>query len=163
MMYLLYILISLSLLGVLYQDLSYRKIHILLPVLLMGALIGLSYHKGEFFVRSIVEILGFILLNIVGVLIYFSIKNKKLINPLKKYIGLGDILFLIAIIPLFMLQSYMLFFITGMLISLMVYGLFKNKLTYKSIPLAGYLSGYLGILMIINFFTTHNIFRTIYF
>ncbi len=163
MNYLLYILVSISLLGMLYQDISYRKIHILLPIVLMSTLLGLSYYNKGFMIKAMLEILMFILLNMAGVILYFSIKNKKLINPLKKYIGLGDILFLIAIIPLFVLQSYMLFFITGMIISLIFYGLFKSKFKYKSIPLAGYLSGYLGVLMIINFFMPYNIFRTPYF
>lgn len=158
-----YILVSAALLGIFYQDLSSRKIHIGLPVLLMGSLIGLSYYNGFFDVQSMVDILVFIALNMIGVTLYFSLKNKKFVNPLSSYIGLGDILFLVAIVPLFILKSYMLFFITGMIFSLLLYIIFKKRLNFESIPLAGYLSAYLGILLFINSLTVGNLFRTLYF
>lgn len=158
-----YIMTGLVLLAIIYQDLTYRKIHIALPVVLMLLLIVGTYRNGNLNINSMLEILMFLILNMIGIFVYFSFKNKKIVNPFAKYIGLGDILFLIAILPLFILRTYMLFFITGMLFSLLLYLIFKNRLKFNSIPLAGYLSLYLATLMILNTFLETNIFRTLYF
>src|SRR5690606_5097641 len=99
----------------------------------------------------------FLTINFVVITIYFSIKNSALINPFKSYIGLGDLLFLLAVVPFFSFRNYLLFFVTGMIFSLILYSLFKKKYLAKTIPLAGYLSIYLIGLITFNLFIQHNL------
>jgi len=99
----------------------------------------------------------FILVVFFGLWLYLSLKQGQLINPLKNHIGLGDVLFFIAITPLFSLKNYMLFFITGMLLSLILSGLFTKK--NRMIPLAGILALYLAFLKIGSFFLSVDIFK----
>ena len=69
---------------------------------------------------------------------YMTLKNKKLQNPFAEYFGLGDLLFYLAITPLFYLEQYVLFFIISMLFSAVLFILFKRKLNQATIPLAGF-------------------------
>jgi len=99
---------------------------------------------------------------LLGLFLYASVKSKRIINPIDSSIGLGDIVFFVAIIPLFFSTTYIFFFSTGMLFSIICHLLFtKNKEAH--VPLAGYLSIYLILFFIVDFcigkelFYTHNI------
>jgi len=155
------IIVLLILLVVVFQDLKYRAIHVILPILLFIAAIArfllLKHHIYQ--LVSTVVFLGLVLL---GLFLYTSVKSKKISNPIDSSIGLGDIVFFIAIIPLFFSTTYILFFSTGMLFTIACHLLFtRNKEAH--VPLAGYLSIYLILLSIVDFcidkelFYTHNI------
>lgn len=129
-----------SLLLVFLQDLRSRQIHVVLPFALFGAAIVLSAS-----VRSLSEAFFLTLSNILftGVVFvilmgYMSLRNKRFLNPFAHYFGLGDLLFYLAVTPLFSLQQYMRFFILSMLFSLAVYYLFRRRLSPDAIPLAGF-------------------------
>jgi hypothetical protein len=93
------------------------------------------------FYHSIMN-LGFLVLNSVFIIIYYSIKNKNIINPLGKYIGLGDVLFYIGITLLFSPVNFIMFFIIGLFITLSFYLIRYQavKSTNRKIPLAGFVS-----------------------
>lgn len=88
----------------------------------------------------LIKNIGFVTINIVGLLLYYSIKEKKIINPIDSMIGLGDVLFFLSIAPLFNLKSYILFFITGMIFSLVIHLLVNRFKKQKTVPLAGYMA-----------------------
>lgn len=123
---------------VVFQDLNYRKIHVVLPVLLFLFSIVLFNRKLE--LKStiyIYNILFFVL--IIGVLVlYMSVKNKRLLNPFKHYFGLGDLLFFLGVTPLFLTYNFVLFFILSMVFSLLLQLMIQKKKEDKTIPLAGY-------------------------
>lgn len=89
--------------------------------------------------------MAFLTCTSVGFMIYQTIKNKQLENPIDTSIGLGDILFFIAITPLFQIHNYIVFFISGLLISILLFVATKNLRKQPTIPLAGYLSLFLII------------------
>ena len=153
------VLIAMLLL-VIFQDLKQRAIHVSLPVIICGLAIAkfklAAYPLQELLTTSI--FLGII---IFGLFIYVSVKSKKIVNSIDSSIGLGDIVFFVAIIPLFFSTSYVLFFITGMLISIFGH-IFFNKRKDLHVPLAGYLSMYLIALLVLNTFTTNELFYTHY-
>ncbi|MFL0087779.1 hypothetical protein V2550_03800 [Tenacibaculum maritimum] len=69
-------------------------------------------------------------------------------------IALGDVVFLIAVIPLFNFINYALFYVFGMVFSLIFHlgitVIEKNYLEKKeTVPLAGYLSLFLIIVLIL--------------
>lgn len=144
----LYIILFLSLILIIYQDLKFRHIHIVLPILLFCSGLWLTIEKDHFIVKELYYTIGFIVLNFVVLTIYFSIKNKSFLNPFKYYVGLGDLMYLLAVAPLFVFRAYVLYFVLGMVFSLILYMAFKKRYrTKETIPLAGYLSLFLMILL----------------
>ena len=138
------------LLFVLYYDVKQRMIHVILPVLIFGIATLINYFSINLTLSSIIYNMGFILVNILGLTLYFSLKAKGFINPIDNSIGLGDVAFFFAITPLFNFKAFILFFISGLFFSLLVYTItlmFKNV---KTIPLAGYLSLFLVMSLIIK-------------
>ncbi len=155
----LYFLITILLISfgvMVFQDIKYRHIHVVLPILVFVA--AMYMNKDIIYIYDGLKSLLFLIINFAAITIYFSIKNSQPQNPFKTQIGIGDLLFLIAVIPLFSFRNFLLFFITGMVFSLLLYVLFQNKSQPKTIPLAGYLSLYIMLLMIPNMFLSTNIF-----
>lgn len=125
---------------VFFQDFKNRTIHVGLPIAVFLLSVFINYISSDLKLDVIAYNIAFISINIIGLVLYFSFKNKKFINPIDRFIGLGDIVFFLAITPLFNLKVFMIFFIFGLLFSLlihMVFVFFKQK---KTIPLAGYFS-----------------------
>ncbi len=140
------------------QDIKYRAIHFTLPLgILVLALVrffvlGKDYHE-------LLQSLFFLVIVLIGLFLYLSLKFKKIINPIDHFIGLGDLVFFIAVLPLFYKSTYVLFFITGMLFSIISHLLFtKDKEAH--VPLAGYLSIYLGLIQLVAFYLDKELFYT---
>lgn len=159
------LIIQLAIIGILmiivYQDLRYRVLDLKYAIILLTLCIGYNTIHPILDYKNAFQIAGFILINIICLTLYFSVKNKQFVNPIDSKIGLGDIVFFLVIAPLFYIKAYILFFVTGMLFSLLLYGVFirfreKQK---KTIPLAGYLSIYLGMILLSNTFLNTTIFN----
>ncbi|MCL2562119.1 MAG: hypothetical protein FWE10_07385 [Rikenellaceae bacterium] len=54
-----------------------------------------------------------------GIAVYVRMRRGRWMNPLKEYIGAGDVLFLAALVPLFDLRGYLLFMIGASVFSLL--------------------------------------------
>jgi hypothetical protein len=122
-----------------FQDLKYRKIHFLLPAAIF-ILSGLLVREN---VQTIVIMVAynclFLTLTFGLMFLYVSIKNKSFLNPFKSYFGLGDLLILVGVAPLFLLHQYILFFILSMLFSILLHLGLMRFLKEKTVPLAGYI------------------------
>lgn len=149
-LHLTYFLLIVFLLFMLYYDVKTRMIHIVLPVLVFCLATLINYISDDLKLSYIIYNTGFVLVNIIGVTLYFSLKSKSLINPIDNSIGLGDIVFFLAITPLFNLKTFILFFIAGLVFSLFVYGITSLFKRVRTIPLAGYLSLFLAINLVIQ-------------
>ncbi|PTX64081.1 type IV leader peptidase family protein [Kordia periserrulae] len=127
------------------QDFKYRAIHayLLLGIAVVSVLINLL--EPLLTLYEMLKSMAFLTCTSVGFMIYQTIKNKQLENPIDTSIGLGDILFFIAITPLFQIHNYIVFFISGLLISILLFVATKNLRKQPTIPLAGYLSLFLII------------------
>ncbi|AXT18316.1 hypothetical protein D7030_08345 [Flavobacteriaceae bacterium AU392] len=133
-----------------YQDIKNREIHVILPILIFSLSLVVNYFSIDLNFNSILYNVAFILINTIGLILYFSLKAREFTNPIDKSIGLGDLIFLLGITPLFNFKAFVLFFILGLIFSLILYGttrVFKKTFT---IPLAGYLSIFLIINVIIK-------------
>ena len=137
---------------IIYQDLRYRILDVKYAILLLALCCWYNYKHPVLNYKSILFIVAFISINIALLFLYFSLKKKRLFNPVDTKIGLGDIVFFLAITPLFLLRQYILFFISGLLFSLLL-SLAIKWITKqdKPLPLAGYLSIYLSSIFILNF------------
>lgn len=77
-----------------------------------------------------------------------SLKTRKFLNPFQNYFGLGDLLFYVAIAPLFILQNYILFFILSMVFAIGLQMGLKKIIRENTVPLAGFSALLLFILII---------------
>lgn len=142
------------------QDIRHRAIHVVLPVVVFVVGLLRFYLLELNYIELAINML-FLALLMIGLFLYVSFKSRQLVNPINTFIGIGDIIFFVAIIPLFYSTSYILFFSTGMVFSIVTHLLFtKDK--ERHVPLAGYLSLYLGGLLIIDFFMSQELFYSHY-
>jgi hypothetical protein len=134
--------ILLSLILIVFQDLKYRHIHIILPVALyFAALFTVAKHIGtnsSLWVSTYNSL--FFVFTFLVLIAYMSIRNRKITNPFKNYFGLGDLLFFLAVTPMFLMYNYILFFISSMVISILFFFVLKKTMRKETIPLAGYSS-----------------------
>lgn len=139
--------VLLSLLGVILvvlfiQDIKYRLVHIGILVLLFIISIVYWYVNSLEIIPTLYSF-TFITINLISLKLYTLMTKKEKTEDLIYGLGLGDILFFIAIIPLFSTLNFILFFITGLLLSMLIHLLVSLQNKNRLIPLAGYLSIYL--------------------
>jgi len=139
------IIILLCLALMLFQDAKYRKIHVIFPVTIFA--VSIFMVKNKMVGYGIYNVL-FLAVTFVFLIIYISLKQRAFINPFKNYFGLGDLLFYISVTPLFLIHNYILFFIFSLLFSIVIHYLFIKLSDNKTIPLAGYASLFLIIIIL---------------
>jgi len=102
--------------------------------------------------------LGFILLQLILVTGWFSIRNRKLINISKEHLGIGDILFFLPLCLLFSPINFILFYLSSIICILTGYLIFKFISSSKTntIPLAGGISVFVICFFVGNFFLSCN-------
>ncbi len=134
------IVLFLSLCFVIYQDIKYRYIHVILPVIIFSS--GLYLIKAD--IKILLDVMFLNVLFFVFVfsvlVLYMSVKQKRILNPFKNYFGFGDLLFFMALSPFFVLRNYIVYFIASMFFSIVLYFAFKKVIKKETIPLAGYAS-----------------------
>ena len=128
-----------------WQDWKYRRIHVLLPVVLFAFMIFQT--KEIFNYKTLAFNIIFFCLIFAFLVVYMSIKAKAFLNPFEHYFGLGDVLFYLAVTPFFMLREYAIYFIASMVFAIVMQTFFIKKTTQETVPLAGFSS--LLLLMII--------------
>ncbi len=125
-----------------YQDWKYRAISwLVFPVLLSVAFV--LFWLSQLALNTVVFNIVFLTVIIGSLFLYVSVKRRRWVNIFKADLGLGDVLFLVAICPLFSERNYILFFITGMLFSGLIHLFVFAWNKEVKIPLAGYLAGYI--------------------
>jgi len=102
---------------------------------------------------SIFTNLFFIFVQVVFLSLYFSIKQGRLVNITKSYLGIGDIVFFIPLCFLFAPIHLILFFVGSLLLSLFGSGLYAFFAEKKptTIPLAGCMALVLILVQILAF------------
>ncbi|MHC0439227.1 hypothetical protein [Flavobacterium sp. 3-210] len=90
-----------------------------------------------------------------------SIKNKQFLNPFKNYFGLGDLLFYLAVTPLFILPKFILFFILSMIFALLLQFTFKKIMRENTVPLAGFAALFLFIVIAKDYLSIYQKFTLI--
>ena len=131
---------------ILFQDLKYRGVHWLLFPILLAA--SLFFSKENLSIEIALYNLGFLLILLLTLTLYLSLRNGKLVIVTKGFFSWGDILFLVAIIPLFDLQTYMLFFTAGTILALILHLIASMLKPQKTLPYAGYMA-VAGILFVV--------------
>jgi len=138
-----------------YQDMRYRAVYwVCFPILSLLLLFQKQWHVG--IIDSLIDAgygLLFFAVQLFLLWVYFAIKNKKPVDITKEYLGLGDVLFLLALTFYFSPVNYVLFYI-GSLIIVLIYALFQQlwlKRDNFQIPLAGLQALLFSIIFILSF------------
>ncbi|MGK4568996.1 hypothetical protein [Flavobacterium sp. 3HN19-14] len=136
------------------QDYKNRMIHLTLPILIFALSLLMAAGLDEIFLKIIVNISFFLI--IVSVLtLYMSIKAGRFLNPFRNYFGFGDLLFFIAVTPLFRLNGFIIYFTMAMLFAIVLQLALKRMMKHDTVPLAGFASVLLILLIAEHVFLHH--------
>ncbi|MDR2292326.1 MAG: hypothetical protein LBE11_02505 [Prevotellaceae bacterium] len=137
------------------SDFCYRKIALIWIIILAVCavtaaiiLYGLNISAMNFTLNLAILVYMFL-----GVLLYVYIKNRK-ISSIKHFAGIGDILFFIALTPVFEFRNFIYFLIGSCLAALAwwitIYVIWHKK---RTVPLVGISGCILSLYLIINVLT----------
>ena len=150
-----FLLIALAV--IVFQDFKYRAISwYLIPLAFLTLLAkGLATTTTIIFFENSFFNAVFILLQLILISVYISIKNKKRTNIVNSYLGIGDILFFAVLCVAFSPANFIVFFIVSLVLTLI--GFIVYKIIFKSakaeIPLAGAMAVLFILLIVTGKFT----------
>jgi hypothetical protein len=143
------ILLCVSLVAMAHQDLVHRAIS--WPWFIVVAFASFYIGQGTY-VQWGINLL-FLLLQASILLLYLTFRYGRMVNPLRKHIGIGDLLFLVAIVPAFAPFNFMLFVIGSMTISLLFHWVASHILEgydNERVPLAGFMGLNMLVLLFVS-------------
>ncbi|OWK68717.1 hypothetical protein [Pedobacter sp. AJM] len=140
--------------GMAFQDFRYRGIYWWMFPLLAMLLIGcvLQWISLEVMVCSVIKSCVFLTVQLVILTAYLSLKQKRLVNILTGFFGLGDLLFLIVLSTRLSFLNYVVFYMASLMLVIGCTAVFIKKSagqTHK-IPLAGYQAIFLMLVILIE-------------
>jgi hypothetical protein len=128
------------------QDVRGRAVYWFLFPALAAALILMRFDRHDAMIN-----MGFIVIQLLILTLYFSLKSRSWVNITTHLLGLGDILFLVCIALYFPVPGF-LFFYTGSLTGALLLWLawqWLSGIRDRNIPLAGLQALMLMILLLI--------------
>ncbi len=147
-------------LSIFYQDLKERKVYwFFFPM--VAILCGLLHYNSvlpELFFMSTVINLIFVSILLLMLLLYSKFKLKMKFSDT---FGLGDVLLFIALSFAFASVSFLILFISALIFSLMLHYILKKSSKNKTVPLAGYMSLFFGMVYLGYWFGIINAVYTI--
>lgn len=152
-----YLIVLMTCLFISVQDFKFRAVYWWLFPLLFFALGLLTYDRtgANQVTTNLFANFGFVFLQLLLLSIYFSVKERRLVNIFAHHFGVGDLLFLLSVTVYFSLFNYILFYVTS-LIMVIAFTLILNQLVKKTnpkIPLAGEQALLLVLFMAIDWFS----------
>lgn len=121
-----------------YQDLRHRAVWwFLFPSLF---LVNVSYFLETLNWLDVAISLLFIVFLMISLTLYLSLKMKKLVLVWNGFFSWGDLLFIVAITPLFTWINFIYFFTFGTVLVLLIHLIASKFLKDQTVPYAGYLS-----------------------
>lgn len=138
---------------IIYQDFRYREINIWTLILLLVSVLITNLKSvscTDLLINTLFNLIVFVL-EVIFLLGYFTIKNKKITRIFDRYIGMGDILFIIVLCVMFSPIVFSVFMFIGLFLTLIGYYFVQIFTTSeKNIPLAGCLSITLNLAFILK-------------
>lgn len=135
---------------VLYQDFKSRLVYWFLYPIIGILAFAIQLYNIPLFIA--VTNLGINLL-FISLILFISavyIKFRKL--DFKNTIGIGDILFFIFISGTFSTVSFLILFVFSLIFSLILHLVLNNKKEQITVPLAGYMSLFFGVVYAVSFY-----------
>lgn len=144
------LVVLISLIGVGIQDFKYFAISWgWIPVLIiLGVVEGINVLPIEVLMQDYMMSLSFVVVQMILMTVWFSIREKRVVNLSKNILGLGDILFLIVLTFYFSFINYLIFVIGSTILIASIFFINKKVKTNQEnrIPLAGAMA--LGLVVI---------------
>ncbi|NQD72699.1 hypothetical protein HP439_18405 [Sphingobacterium shayense] len=141
--------------GLAWEDFKHRTVHLWWYIILAIGLAGLILMQGSYggwLLTTVINLL-FVLVLLLILTIYFSIKEKKLVNLFVRHLGWGDVLFFLVITPYFSLMQYILFTVASLIIALLLTPIiFRLQGKNRHVPLAGIQATCLVVYLPLAFF-----------
>ena len=152
--YIAYIVLIAILGVVIYQDFRFRAVSwVVFPVLLAAAVaLGLRQTGSAELLESSIINLGVLALMFAGLTIYFSIRERALVNIVNRYIGIADILLLAVIAVLFSPVNFIMYYMGSLALitaGSLIYLVLKKDVNAE-IPLAGAFAITLAACLVFN-------------
>ncbi|MXV50394.1 hypothetical protein GS399_05365 [Pedobacter sp. HMF7647] len=153
---LVFVLLVLCLIYIFYQDLRYRAVYWwTFPLLLTLILIALFNTDGfDGWLEGTLLNLAFLALQLLVVMLYFSLKEHRLVNITQGYLGLGDVLFLFCaacyLSPLVFFAFYLVSLVFCMVVAFLLW--LKSSEGVNRIPLAGLQAVFLALCLLLGRF-----------
>ncbi|SDT67379.1 hypothetical protein SAMN05216490_4787 [Mucilaginibacter mallensis] len=154
------IIVLLVLLTIFLEDTSIREVHMVLFPLLAGALLiaGLKHGAGfQALWESASVNLLFLMLVLLLLTAWFSLKEKRVVNVTLQLLGWGDIWFLVCIALYFSILNYLFFYIASLLAVVVLWSAWRfiSKKNNQHIPLAGMQALMLAIYLSCDWWLIH--------
>jgi len=126
------------------QDFKDRAISwFLIPLLFIGFIANglLQIHPLELLTYFGINFM-LVAVNLLCVTLFISMKEKRITNILKNYLGLGDVLFFLVLTVVFSPFNFIFFYLGSIFLTTLVYGVLQliSKEKQRLIPLAGVMS-----------------------
>jgi hypothetical protein len=137
------------LLSIFFQDMNERKVYIWLFIsagILMGYLHILHTSKSEFLRNSA---LNFVVISLVYYIL-FLYAHLKLKENLSNVFGVGDLMFFLIMALSFPTTTFIILFTFSLIFSLVLFYLIKSKMQITYVPLAGFQSLFLVLILATN-------------
>lgn len=141
-----------GLISVFYQDLRYRAVYWWCFPVIFVLLLVLTRENADWHsvVANSLYNVAFLLLQLVVLTVYFSFRQRKLVIITKGLLGWGDILLLLCLAFYFSPLTYLLFYVSSLIIVLLFTLLIrlKDKEAGMKVPLAGLQALLFAILLV---------------
>jgi hypothetical protein len=115
------------------------------------------------FITNLLFNLGFVSVQMLALILYFSFRNRKPTVNLKKYLGAGDVMLLYIFCFVFSPFNLILFLTTSQFFALILWGgylLFSKQKKQTTVPLAGLLSASVALIVLVgNFIPDWNLYN----
>ena len=126
-----------------WEDARYRAISLWTFPALFGLLLLSNIHLSSW-TQTLWKVntnLLIVAVQLAGLWLYLMIKHKVVVHPMRGFLGWGDVLFWIAIVPAFSPWSFLLFYIGSALAALLLHTCLRQQQWYGDahrVPLAGW-------------------------
>lgn len=133
-----YLLLTILLLVVVYQDFKYRAVWWVVFPLAAGIAIWSAFSTRYFDVWLMESVINslFLIVQFMVLTVYFSVKLKKPVWIFDQFIGWGDVLFLFVLALLLSPVNFIVFYLGSIVLTLLFAAAYLNKRN-ENIPLAG--------------------------
>ena len=136
------LLIEVVLLVIFAQDVKYRAVYWFLFPALILLFLALQYLQGNRLLgiwQPVLINVAFLLVQLVLVSAFFSVKNKRWINITNGFLGWGDVLFLFSLCFYLSLLTFLFFFVGSLILVIVIWLIWQvtAKQSDKHVPLAG--------------------------
>lgn len=137
---------------VFFQDYKDRKVYWFLYPLIGVLVFALQIKAVSIYTALINSGFNLVFVSLLLFVCYLYAKLKLQKPLLKEVFGLGDLFFFVFIAFSFSIVSFLILFIFSLLFALILHFVLKHRNAEKTVPLAGYMSLFFGVIYGISFF-----------